>query len=118
MSEEEEVPVVSRALWRAQTGYLVRIRSTEGDDPERSYTALDLSTGGLFAAGAPHLAAGATVHVEVELPAWTFCCHGEVRWVREERVSPAAREGMGIAFAPLSDEECARLRDLIEDLRP
>lgn len=113
MSDEEDDPVASRELWRAQTAYPVHIDEIEG-----TYTASDLSAGGLFAAGAPQLPVGSKVHVEVDLPDGKLRCDGEVRWVRARRVSPAVREGMGIAFSPLGDVDRERVRALVEELKP
>jgi uncharacterized protein (TIGR02266 family) len=72
----------------------------------------NISAGGVFIATYRALPIGSEVDVQLELPTGSLTVTGIVRWLRTVDVSEGW-PGMGVQFAPLSEEDEARIREFV-----
>lgn len=75
----------------------------------------NVSEGGIFVALDPQPAVGTEVDLELKLGEETYKIHGEVRWVRTERIaSEGMPAGCGVKWIEISAEALAAIRRFTE----
>lgn len=109
MAENNNEETLVRNLRRRMGKWEVRVVGIDGD-----HVAVDISEGGMFMAGTPQLMPGEMCRAIVQLPDGPLEVSCLVKWRRSVALSPAVREGMGVEFLRLSEEQIDRLATLVE----